>query len=133
MDGGASGDFISAKVVEKLELPVKPIKGVELAFANGQKEVCNKIVQIYLRLQDHVEMVKLRVAALPRHDIILGKPWLERWNPDIDWRRNEITMRKDGEEVLLASNRRRKAEDQHTEKRNAKGEKTSLSETSEGC
>src|SRR4051812_32524822 len=42
---------------------------------------------------------------------------------------NEITMRKDGEEVLLASNRRRKAKDQHTKKRNAKGEKTSLSET----
>src|SRR4051812_24247459 len=43
VDGGASGDFISAKVVEKLELPVKAIKGVELVFANGQKEVCNKI------------------------------------------------------------------------------------------
>src|SRR6184192_1346482 len=33
---------------------------------------------------------------LPHHDLILGKPWLEKWNPSIDWRTNQICITRDG-------------------------------------
>jgi transposase InsO family protein len=32
------------------------------------------------------------VVSLPNHDIILGKPWLEKWNPLINWQNHEITF-----------------------------------------
>lgn len=41
---------------------------------------------------DHDERLDLKIAPLPNHDIILGKPWLEKWNPSINWRTNAITF-----------------------------------------
>jgi hypothetical protein len=29
----------------------------------------------------------------PRHPIVLGAPWLERHNPDIDWRQGQVKLR----------------------------------------
>ena len=29
---------------------------------------------------------------LPKYDAILGKSWLDRWNPDIDWRESIIII-----------------------------------------
>ena len=28
--------------------------------------------------------------SLPHHDVILGQPWLEKWNPHIDWKNHKI-------------------------------------------
>ena len=28
--------------------------------------------------------------SLPHHDIILGQPWLEKWNPNINWKKHKI-------------------------------------------
>ena len=30
--------------------------------------------------------------SLPHHDIILGQPWLEKWNPDINWKTHTINF-----------------------------------------
>ena len=30
--------------------------------------------------------------SLPHHDLILGQPWLEKWNPDIDWKNHTINF-----------------------------------------
>ena len=27
---------------------------------------------------------------LPKYEAIWGKPWLDRWNPEIDWKRNVL-------------------------------------------
>jgi hypothetical protein len=32
----------------------------------------------------------LYVLDLPRYDIILVKPWLQRFNPDINWQSNTL-------------------------------------------
>ena len=54
-----------------------------------------------------MELLQLRVATLPRHDVILGKPWLEYWNPIIDWRRNDILLQKDsGKEIRIVEGRK---------------------------
>jgi hypothetical protein len=31
-------------------------------------------------------------VSLPHHDIILGQPWLEKWNPNIDWKNHKINF-----------------------------------------
>ena len=92
IDGGSSGDFVSDRVAKKLGMTMEDVPGVELAFANGEKGVCNKEVYTYLRIRNHEENLRLKVVTLPRHEVILGKPWLEKWNPTIDWRKNEIFL-----------------------------------------
>lgn len=70
-------------------------------FANGQTSFCNKEVSTYLQIGLYHENVNLKVAPLPKHDIILGKPWLERWNPNVNWRTNEITFRFNDRDVTI--------------------------------
>ena len=51
-----------------------------------------------------MEYLNLHVIDLPYHDIILGKPWLEKIQPQINWKSNWITIKtKDGELVLKPS------------------------------
>ena len=79
------GNFIAEKLVEKAEIPTKTVEGFSILFPNGETSLCNKeTLETYLEIQDHHESVQLKVAPLPHHDIILGKPWLETWNLNID-------------------------------------------------
>ena len=91
IDGRSMGDFISEKMVKNAAIPVRKVEGFSILFPNGEASQCNKeTLETYLEIQDHREKVRLKVAPLPHHDIILGKPWLERWNLNINWRTNEI-------------------------------------------
>jgi Retroviral aspartyl protease len=87
------GDFISEGLAKKAAIPVRTVEGFNILFPNGETSLCNKeTLETYLEIQDHSEMIRLKVAPLPHHDIILGKPWLESWNPHIDWRTNKIEI-----------------------------------------
>ncbi len=45
----------------------------------------------------------LRVTPLDGYDIILGKPWLTHYNPEIDWEANIVTVTVDGTVHRLSS------------------------------
>ena len=69
IDNGASECFVGAAFVEKNEL--KKTKTKE-------------------KLKIHLTDGTLRV---PTYDAILGKPWLDRWNYVIDWKKNTLQWR----------------------------------------
>jgi transposase InsO family protein len=93
IDSGATGNFISQQAVDHFSFSIDSVPSISIVFANGAKGVCNKAATAaYLRFQEHEERINLRVVSLPKHDIILGKPWLEKWNPIINWRTHEITF-----------------------------------------
>ena len=39
---------------------------------------------------DHAEFLDFSVLKLPTYDAILGKAWLDRWNPVIDWKKHTM-------------------------------------------
>ena len=39
---------------------------------------------------DHAEFLDFSVLKLPTYDAILGKAWLDRLNPVIDWRKRAM-------------------------------------------
>ena len=41
----------------------------------------------------YVDQLDLDVTQLDDYDVILGKPWLTRRNPKIDWRKNVVKLR----------------------------------------
>src|SRR4051794_30376195 len=45
-----------------------------------------------LEIQNHTEIIDLDTLPLEGNDVILGKPWLQKHNPDIDWEKNEVTV-----------------------------------------
>ena len=55
--------------------------------ANGMliSEVHNEVVG-ELRIRGHQEKIRLDVVEeMVTHDMVLGLPWLQKHNPDIDW------------------------------------------------
>ena len=49
---------------------------------------------------EHAEFLDFHVMKLPKYDAILGKSWLDRWNPEIDWRANTVKI-KIGRRIVL--------------------------------
>ena len=46
-----------------------------------------------MTFDEHAEFIDFSVIGLPKYKAILGKPWLNRWNPVIDWKRNSLTWK----------------------------------------
>jgi dUTP pyrophosphatase len=93
IDSGAMGNFISSQTADRFSFSLHDVPNIPITFANGAVGSCNKAVQAaYLCFENHEENIDLRVVSLPHHDIILGKTWLEKWNPQINWQTHEITI-----------------------------------------
>ena len=93
IDSGAMGNFVSKQAADKFSFALSHVSNIPVVFANGATGACNKAaLAAYLRFHDHEEQIDLRVVSLPHHDIILGQPWLEKWNPCINWKTHQITF-----------------------------------------
>jgi len=96
LDNGATGLFISKKYTERegfklirLEKPivVKNIDGI----GNSGGAILHE-VEVNLYFKGHVERVRMDVCNLGRMEVILGMPWLQTHNSEIDWEKGEVKM-----------------------------------------
>ena len=93
IDSGAMGNFVSQQAADRFSFALSHVSNIPVIFANGATGPCNKAaLAAYLRFDDHEERVDLRVVSLPHHDVILGQPWLKKWNPHINWHTHQITF-----------------------------------------
>jgi hypothetical protein len=85
VDSGASCNFISEELVERLQL--KTVKtGGQVRLINGQLEDSAVVVpRLAYRTGSFFDKRPFQVTKLVGVDLILGKPWLTQFNPDIDW------------------------------------------------
>jgi hypothetical protein len=103
VDSGAMGNFVSQQAADRFSFALHHVSNIPIVFANGATGVCNKAASAaYLRFENHEERIDLRVVSLPNHDVILGKPWLEKWNPVINWKTHHITFKSPSMIPLLA-------------------------------
>jgi len=49
-------------------------------------------VEVNLYFKGYVERVRMDVCNLGKTEVILGMPWLQAHNPEIDWEKGEIKM-----------------------------------------
>jgi hypothetical protein len=80
-----------------------PIKVYKVDGTRNKEGTITDSVRVMLEVQGRTMRVDLLVTGLGRNKVILGLPWLEGMNPDIDWRRGVLTWRgssehPDGEE-----------------------------------
>lgn len=97
IDSGAQGNFVSQKFIDKHELQTQPLSNpIKVNNADGtQNEQGNITKKVHINaLIDGKEcQFKAFVTGLGNKELILGYPWLEENNPDIDWSKKEFKWR----------------------------------------
>ena len=96
LDSGTTGIFIDKKIVarhrfrlQKLERPVI-VRNVNGINNSGGAIIHQVEVNVYYK--NHVERMKMDIYDLGRTDIILGIPWLQAHNPEINWEIGEVKI-----------------------------------------
>ena len=90
VDSGAMHCFVSATLVAKFELPVKPGGSMDVTLADGSYVSTSHTCLVPLvvcanRGRALHCVVKCHVLPELNHDVVLGIDWLQATNPMIDW------------------------------------------------
>src|SRR4051794_18154557 len=94
INSSSSGNFIREKFANSAQLLLhlkNTLYQVKLADKTTL-DVNRAAPHTKLQIQDHRDTIDLDVLPLEGNDVILGKPWLRKHNPHIDWRKNKITF-----------------------------------------
>ena len=89
IDSGATRNFMDLRLLSRdnfvlVQLPT-PILTYNVDGTTNQKgTICWK-VRTTLTLGDHSHPMELMILRLNTPRVILGIPWLKKWNPMIDW------------------------------------------------
>jgi hypothetical protein len=96
-EGVIDQEFIRQHGINTLKLP-KPVPVLNADGTENAMGPLTEFVQLKMRIGVHEEEIDLMVAKLSTSDIYLGHGWLERHNPEIDWRRKTVTFSRCPEE-----------------------------------
>ena len=93
IDSGAIGNFIHPCFIAQRDIPTTKREMVlSLVSVTGEKFFdSDSTANVNLTINKHSEQIHLEVAPIGKHDIILGLPWLEKHNVQVDWRNRTIT------------------------------------------
>ena len=89
LDSGAEGVFMDAEFVRQHCIPTEPIHPPILArnvdgTANQGGTITRK-ANLDIQVGDINMQQEFLITNLGQHAAILGHPWLENWNPQVDW------------------------------------------------
>ena len=72
-----------------IHLP-EPITAYNVDGTMNQKGTIRWKARTTITFEDHADPIELMILQLSKPRIILGMPWLKKWNPKIDW--NHLSM-----------------------------------------
>ena len=96
LDSSTTGMFMDQRMavrhgsrLQKLERPIV-VRNVD-GTNNSTGSIAHQ-VEVNVYYKNHVERIRIDVCNLGRTDIILGMPWLQAHNPEINWKTEEVKM-----------------------------------------
>ena len=102
LDSGVTGLVMSLEFarkkgfkLKKLERPIQ-VRNVDRFF--NRKGLIENTVEVNVYYKGHVERTEIDVIEGQKWRVILGMPWLECHNPEIDWKTGEVKMMRCPEE-----------------------------------
>lgn len=115
IDSGASRQFISKEFASKLSgARVKKTTPDNVRLANGHLLSSEHVQRLAFSLATYSDQDTFHEVDLEGFDLILGRPWLSRINPVINWRKGTLRIKHKGTTTLLA-----KMDDEVTRRINA--------------
>ena len=96
IDSGATGNFMDVHLLSLnnfslVHLP-EPIITYNVDGTKNLKGTIRWKAKTILTLEDHSDPIKLMILWLSKPRVILGMPWLKKWNPKIDWNHLSMTL-----------------------------------------
>ncbi|KXN88705.1 hypothetical protein AN958_06249 [Leucoagaricus sp. SymC.cos] len=99
INSGSQGNFINNNLIDKLRLVRKKLKTpILLQFADGtinKESSVKQYVNIEMTIDNKTVKQLLYITNLNNQQIILGTPFLESTNLDIDWRKRTFKWREE--------------------------------------
>lgn len=96
IDSGATGNFISKRLLQELGITDhKKTKPYELVVIDGsglpgQGRIDRYTRPVRIQLGNHTEELTFDIVQMATHNLVLGRPWLVRHNPKINWKSDII-------------------------------------------
>ena len=98
IDSGADGQFINTKFAIKHRIPMtplpRPIPVLNVDGTPNHQGIITHFTWRWIQMGSKQFTCRFLVTSLGKEDIILGLPWLKRYNPSIDWQNKTLTIQK---------------------------------------
>jgi len=96
LDSGTTGMFMDRKMVAKhrfrLQKLNRPVIVRNVDGTNNSAGAITHQVEVNVYYKNHVERMRMDICDLKKTDMILGMPWLQALNPEINWEIEEVKM-----------------------------------------
>ena len=96
LDSRATELFMSKKCAQRggfiLIKLNKPIQVRNVDGTGNSGEAITHEVEVNIYFKGHAERVRMDICDLEKTEMILGMPWLQAHNPEIDWEKREVKM-----------------------------------------
>jgi len=96
LDSSATGMFMDKKMAAKhgfrLQKLERPVAVRNVNGTNNSGEAIIHQVEVNMYYKSHIERMKMDVCDLGKTDVILGMPWLQAHNLEINWEIGEVKI-----------------------------------------
>ncbi len=94
IDSGASHDFMSKRLAKRLCLETVDAGEMHLKLGDGRstEQTIRRTQSVLLTMNNWLEMREFHVIPNLTDELVLGKPWLTKWNPQVDWVNNRLRL-----------------------------------------
>jgi hypothetical protein len=95
IDSNTGGLFIDQNFAINFEINYldKPVKAYNVDGMENKQGTINAYVNLEFKLGDWKFNERFYVTGLGKQKVILGFPWLHKYNPIIDWKKGESTFK----------------------------------------
>ena len=98
LDSGANSCFMDRNFAQAHQISLSNLPcPASVVVIDARPIASGNIIQesepVNIVLDNLACAVSFNIISIPEHPIVLGLPWLELHNPDIDWRTREIRCR----------------------------------------
>jgi hypothetical protein len=95
INSGAGGLFIDQNFAKNFDINYldKPVKAYNVDGTENKRGTINAYVNLEFSLGEQKFKEQFYVTGLGKQKIILGFPWLHKYNLIIDWKKGEITFK----------------------------------------
>ena len=106
IDSGASNTFVSRAFVRRHQLAIhRPDQCLAVRLADGTSKPCSGLLQhATVQIGSYTDdTLPFTVLDLCGFDVVLGKTWLNKLNPQIDWPSDTLRFDHHGYSVVLSA------------------------------